>query len=281
MRTCPWGGRTGKLLLTGLCWVQRLAAGEAPLFVPGQAKLTKIQYTRGPAVSPSPSPAALRLVSAVCTAAVAVVVGAIIADTYDNLLFIAALVLLAVVTETLDFEPAPNTRVSLTIAVIITAATLGHLTGVVLLALATAGADYLTHRKAPEKALFNFGTLLLSGAAYVGVMQVFSPDLSDWGASIGPALIATATAYAANSGLVAFAISLDRGDRAVSVWQQCFTWVLPYYLAMGAAGFSVAVAYERSGFEAILLLVVPFAIGWPILKVHTRHVSRRAAHAPA
>lgn len=243
--------------------------------------MTKTQHTRGPAAGSPPSASALRLVSAVCTAAVAVMIGAIIADNYDNLPFIAALALFAAVTETFDFEPSPNTRVSLSIAVIIAAATLGHLTGVVLLASATAAADFLAHRKAPEKALFNFGALLLSGAAYVGVMQVFSPDTSDWGASIWPALVATLTAYAVNSGLVAFAISLDRGDHAVGVWQQCFTWVLPYYLAMGAAGVSVAVAYERSGFQAILLLIVPFTIAWPILKLHTRYVARRAAHAPA
>jgi hypothetical protein len=220
-------------------------------------------------------------VSAVSTAAAAVVVGAVILGNGDHLAFILALAALAVVSEVFDFKPAPNTRISLSIALIVAAATLGDLTGVVLLASATAGTDYAIHRKAPEKALFNFGALVLAGAAYVGVMQAFSADSSDWTASIWPALIGTVAAYAVNSGLVALAISLDGGDGPVGVWQECFTWVLPYYLAMGAAGLSVAVAYEEWGFEAILLLVVPFAVAWPALRLHTQHITRRSAGTPA
>jgi hypothetical protein len=87
----------------------------------------------------------------------------------------------------------------------------------------------------------------------------------------------TLAAYAVNSGLVALAISLDGGDHAVGIWQECFTWVLPYYLAMGAVGVSVAVAYEHWGIESILFLIVPFAIAWPILKLHSGSVNRRSA----
>ena len=223
------------------------------------------------------SGSALRLVSAVCTAAAAVIVGAVIVGNSDHLLFIAALAAFAIVTEVFDFEPFPNTRISMTIALIVAAATLSDLTGVALLATAAAIADFAAHPKAPEKALFNFGALTLSGAAYVGVMVAFSPDTTVWTAAIWPALIGTLAAYAINSGLVALAISLDGGDHAVGVWQECLTWVLPYYLAMGAAGVSVAVAYERWGFEAILFLIIPFAVAWPALKLHTHHVTSRAA----
>jgi hypothetical protein len=50
---------------------------------------------------------------------------------------------------------------------------------------------------------------------------------------------------------------------------------------MGAAGASVAVAYERWGFEAILFLVIPFAIAWPVLRLHTHHFANGAASTPA
>ena len=223
----------------------------------------------------------LRLISAVCTAAAAVIFGAVVASNSDHLLFIAALAAFAVVTEVFDFEPFPNTRVSMTIALIVTAATLSDLTGIAVLATAAALADLAAHPKAPEKALFNFAALTLSGAAYVGVMQAFSPDTTVWTAAIWPALIGTLAAYALNSGLVALAISLDGNDDAVGVWQECFTWFLPYYLAMGAAGASVAVAYEHWGFEAILFLVIPFAIAWPVLRLHTHHFANGAASTPA
>ena len=228
------------------------------------------------------SAAVMRLISTVCTAAAAVIVGAIIAGNDSHIAFVGALAALAVVTEVFDFEPFPNSRISVTIALIVAAATVSALTGVVVLATATALADFVAHRKAAEKALFNFGALLLSGAAYVGVMQAFSPDTSDWAGSIWPALMGTLAAYAVNSGLVALAISLDGGESAVGIWQESFIWVLPYYLAMGAAGASVAVAYERWGFEAILFLIVPFAIAWPVLKLHTHRVSHRTtANNPA
>ncbi len=219
----------------------------------------------------------LRLVSAVCTAAAAVIVGAVIAGNHDHLAFLAVLAAFAVVTEVFDFQPFPSARVSMTIALIVAAATLADLTGVAVLAAATAIADFAAHRKAAEKAVFNFGALTLSGAAYVGVMQAFSPDTTVWTAAIWPALIGTLAAYALNSGLVALAISLDGGESVVGVWQEYFTWVLPYYLAMGAIGASVAVAYERWGFEAILFLVIPFAIAWPVLRLHTHRVARGVA----
>ena len=223
------------------------------------------------------SAAVMRLISAVCTAAAAVIVAAVVAGNDSHLALVTALAVLAVVTEVFDFEPFPNSRVSLTIALIVAAATLSALTGVVALATAATIADFVAHKKASEKAIFNFGALLLSGAAYVGIMQAFSPDPSNWAGSLWPALMGTLAAYAVNSGLVALAISLDGGDHAVGIWQECFTWVLPYYLAMGAVGVSVAVAYEHWGIESILFLIVPFAIAWPILKLHSGSVNRRSA----
>jgi hypothetical protein len=206
-------------------------------------------------------------------------VAAVVAGTTATRL-VTALAALAVVTEVFDFEPFPNSRISLTIALIVAAATLSALTGVVVLATAATIADFVAHKKASEKAIFNFGALLLSGTAYVGVMQAFSPDTSSWAGSLWPALMGTVAAYAVNSGLVALAISLDGGDHAVGIWQECFTWVLPYYLAMGAVGVSVAVAYEHWGIESILFLIVPFAIAWPILKLHSGSVNRRSAANP-
>ncbi len=218
----------------------------------------------------------MRLISAVCTAAALVIVGAVVAGNGNDLAFVAALTALAIVTEVFDFEPIPNARISLAIALIVAAATVSSLTGVVCVATAAAITDFVAHPKAAEKAIFNLGTLLLSGAAYVGIMQAFAPDTTDWVGSIWPALIGTLAAYAVNSSLVALAISLDGGDHAVGVWQECFTWVLPYYLAMGAIGVSAAVAYERWGFQAVFLAIIPFAIAWPVLKLHAHHVAGRA-----
>lgn len=221
----------------------------------------------------------MRLVSAVCTAAAAVVIGAVVAGNDSHLGFLAVLTTLAVVTEVFDFKPFAATRISLTIALIVAAATLSGLTGVVVLTAATAAADYAAHRKIAEKAIFNFGALLLSGAAYVGIVQAFSPDTSDLLASIWPALIGTLAAYAVNSGLVAFAISLDGGENAVGVWQECFTWVLPYYLVMGAIGVSVAVAYENWGFAASALTVALCVPAWLALRFHVNRLTGAAAAA--
>lgn len=223
------------------------------------------------------SGSALRLVSAVCTAAALVIVGAVIAGNHDHLAFLAVLAAFAVVTEVFDFEPFPSARVSMTIALIVAAATLSALTGVAVLAAVTAIADFVAHRKAAEKALFNFCALLLAGTAYVGVMQAFSPDTSDWAASVWPALLGTLAAYAVNSGLVALAISLDGGESVVGVWQECFTWVLPYYLAMGTIGVSVAVAYEHWGSEAIALMAASGVPAWFLLRTLTHRFSRHTS----
>ncbi len=225
----------------------------------------------------------MKLISAVCTIAVAVIVGAIVAGNSDHLLFIAVLAAFAVVTEVFDFEPFPNARVSMTIALIVAAATLSDLTGVALLATVAALADFAAHPKAAGKAIFNFGALTLSGAAYVGVMQAFSPDTTVWTAAVWPALLGTLTAYAVNSGLIALAISLDGGESVVGVWQKYFTWVLPYYLAMGAIGVSVAVAYEHWGLEAIALMAASCVPAWFLLRILTHRFSHHTStvNAPA
>jgi len=221
----------------------------------------------------------MRLVSAVCTAATAVIIGAVVAGNHSHPGFLAVLAAMAVVTEAVDFKPSTGARVSLTMALIVAAATLSGLTGVVVLAAATAAADYAVHRKLAEKAVFNFGALVLSGAAFAGIMQAFSPDTSDWLASVWPALLGALAAYAVNSGLVALAISLDGGESAVGVWQECFTWVLPYYLAMGLIGISVAVAYENWGFSATALIIALCAPAWLALRFQVDRLTRAATPA--
>lgn len=224
------------------------------------------------------SPSVMRLISAVCTAAAALIIAAVVVGNGEHPGMLAILTLLVIVTEVFDFQPYPNTRISITIALIIAAATLSSLTGVVIVCLAAAITDFAAHRKPPEKAIFNFAALILAGATYVGILEAFSPNTRDWGETVWPALLGSLAAYAVNSGLVAFAISLDGGENAVGVWHEFLTWVLPYYLLMGVIGASIAVAHRNWGFEATALGAGLCLPAWLALRFH---VMRFITPAPA
>ena len=184
-------------------------------------------------------------------------------DSEDALL-LGALAGLTVISEALDFAPFANSRISLSAALIMVAGTLSGLPGVAVIATVAALADLLVHPKPLVKAVFNEGTLLLAGAAYVGVFEAFSTGhgREDWPDVLAPALVGSAANFAVNSALVAFAVALETGDRAHTVWSQKFRWLLPHYVIVGVLAVMTAAAYEEWELGGVALLLVPLAMVW-------------------
>ena len=228
------------------------------------------------------SPVLAFLIAAVWLAGVAVMAGAALSWNDPNFTFLAALATLAVASELVDFAPFPNSRVSLSIALILAAGTLSGLPGVAVVASAAALADYAVHRKSVAKAAFNQGALLLSGAAYVGILEAFSSayEAGDWPAVLGPALLGSVVAFVVNSGLVALAIAVEKGLNIISVWNARFRWLLPHYVLLGMLALLTALAYDRWELAGVALLLGPLGMAWLAIKQYVDHVAALIALIP-
>ena len=223
------------------------------------------------------------LVAVVTAAAVALLAVAAFQWHDEELALLSALAGLAIASEVLDFAPFRNSRVSISVALILTAGTVSGLPGVALVASVAMVTDLLVHPKPISKAAFNEGTLLLAGAAYVGVFEAFSTGYrpEDWPAVLGPALIGSAVYYAINSGLVALAIGLETGRHPFTIWSENFRWLLPHYILLGVLAVIMASAYDRWDLAGVALLLVPLAMVWFTLRQYAGMVSVLAAASSA
>lgn len=194
---------------------------------------------------------------------------------HEDVRWIAAVSALAAAAEVADFSTFPGSRVSVSVALIVAAGIFSGLPGAAVVSAVVAGVDFAAHRKAARKALFNCGTLLLSGAAFVGVIRIFqtSPDPGDWAELLGPVVAGSAAAFAANSSLVAAAISLERGRGWWQTWRDAFLWMLPHYVVLGTIALLAAAAYDRWQMWGLALVIVPQAMAWLIMKQYAERLS--------
>jgi hypothetical protein len=216
------------------------------------------------------------LIVVVAAPGVALVAAAGLSWDSEDVLFITCLAALAGASEVADFGPFKNSRMSISVAFIFAAGTFSGIPGAIAVGTAAAVVDAIAHRKVFRKAAFNFGVILISGAAYTGVLGAFSTayDSGDWVAQLGPAFAAATFAFAVNSGLVTTAIALDTGTDPRSVWSGAFRWMLPHYVMFGMLGVLMALAYDRWEIEGLALVLVPVAMAWLALKQYADSASQ-------
>ncbi len=214
-------------------------------------------------------PAPLRgLVAVVVAASFGLLAVAALQWHDEDLVLLGALVGLAVVSELLDFAPFGNSRISLSVALILVAGTVSGLPGVAVVVSAAVIVDFVVHPKPLFKAAFNEGTLLLAGAAYVGAFEAFSIGYrgENWPDVLGPALLGAGLNFAVNSALITFAIAIETNSNPFSVWNEKFRWLFPHYVIVGVLAVMTATAYERWELAGVALLLVPLAMVWFALR---------------
>lgn len=217
------------------------------------------------------------LIATVCIAGTVVVATAGVLWENTNMELVVALAVLTVAFEMTDFSPFPNSRVSVSAALIIAAAASAGLAGVAIVCTAAVASNFVAHPKPVFKVAFNEGTLLLAGASSFGVFEAFGAGFSPriWPDVLVPAIIAGGVFFAVNSALVASAISIDRHLNPVATWAEGFGWLAPHYVLLGVVGVLFASAYAGWGIAGIAAPLVPLAMAWLILNQH----SGQASHA--
>ena len=101
---------------------------------------------------------------------------------------------------------------------------------------------------------FNVATLAISSGASYRLSHLFAGSRAEHLAVL--MAVAAAFYFTADTLLVSGVLSLVQGKSLFAVWQQCYLWSFPYYLA-GAAIAGLAVATNQAAGWAMSLVVLP------------------------
>lgn len=169
------------------------------------------------------------------------------------------LAVLAVLSERLDLSVYGESRVSLAVVPIFASLVLFGLPGIALVVPVAVIASAVGTDRPTYKTAFNFGVLMVSAALSAFCFFAFGrvADELIWPQVVGPALIAAAVNFAANSVLVATAIALSSRSGIGSVWSEHFRWLWPHYLILGLLGLAIASAYDALGVWGIAIFLAP------------------------
>ena len=198
------------------------------------------------------------LVAVVTATGAAITVHALLGASADTeWALLAVLALLAIGSERMDLSMYGASRLSLAFIPIFAAVVASGETG---LAVVVPSAVLASAWGRPlYKTLFNFGVMMIAGAASAAVLDAF-PGLdygNDWPQIILPAILAGAANFAVNSLLVATAISLTSQVSLPSVWAANFKWLLPHYVVFAFIGLAMFGAHEAMGLWGIAVFVAP------------------------
>ena len=164
---------------------------------------------------------------------------------------------LAVIAERSDLSLYGNSRVSLAFVPIFAALILGGLAGLAIVVPAAAMSS--AFGKPLYKTAFNFGALMLAGAA----ATLFSPMLGtdshayNWPAVLSLTMLAGAINFTTNSLLVATAIAISNRTKVKLVWSEHFLWLWPHYLVLALLGLAMAAGYQAMGIWGIAVFTAP------------------------
>ncbi len=124
-------------------------------------------------------------------------------------------------------------------------------------------------------ALFNIGALSLASLAAAAVFSVGWVD-SRAGELVtaGAGLVAGGAYFAVNTALISLAMALEGHDRWRSVWKERFSWLLPHYVAFGAVGGAIALAYGAIGLYGLAVFVLPLLLMRKTMAAYLGHTEK-------
>jgi putative nucleotidyltransferase with HDIG domain len=170
---------------------------------------------------------------------------------------LVAFALLAIWAERTDLSMYGASRISLAFIPIFAAAICCGVTGLAVVVpfavLASAWGRPI------HKTAFNYGAMMISGLAAVGVLNSFSGlDYgTDWPQVILPAALAGIVSFSVNTVLVAAAIALTTRTSLRSIWSEHFFWLLPHYAVLSFIALAMVAAYEALGLWGLAVFVAP------------------------
>lgn len=219
----------------------------------------------------------LTIVSGVCLVAycLAGVAGEVLSSAY------LVAFLLALLASTLKVRlPGITGTISVNFLFILIAMAVFTFSETVLLASAACIVQCLWRPRSRPRMVqvsFNVSALAISSGASYRLSHLFAGGPA---AHLAVLLAVAASFYfTADTMLVSGVLSLVQGKSLFTVWQQCYLWSFPYYLA-GAAIAGLAVATNRSaGWGMSLLILLPMCLVYVFYRICVERMGREAVVA--
>jgi diguanylate cyclase (GGDEF)-like protein/putative nucleotidyltransferase with HDIG domain len=220
------------------------------------------------------SPPVAALVALVSIAGIGAGVAGALFGTNDDLIGLIAIIILVGGGQALSLEMEAGS---------ISVSAVGALAGAALfgpraalpLAVATVAVEWSSRRDAWYYVCFNIGALSLASLAAAAVFSIGSSDTRTGELVIAAAgLVAGGAYFVVNTGLLSGAMALEGHDKWRRVWNERFSWLLPHYVAFGAVGGAIALAYSAIGLYGLAVFVLPLFLMRKTMATYLGHTEK-------
>jgi len=142
------------------------------------------------------------------------------------------------------------------------------------LAVATAAVEWSSRRTPIYQLLFNVGALSFASLAAAAVFNLGGSDGFEKVVTAAAGLVAGGVYFVVNTGLLSGAMALEGHDSWRRLWNERFSWLLPHYVAFGAVGGAIALAYEAIGLYGLAVFVLPLLLMRKTMAAYLGHTEK-------
>jgi diguanylate cyclase (GGDEF)-like protein/putative nucleotidyltransferase with HDIG domain len=253
--------------------VPELAALE-PAPEPAAAPKQRPHTAAGPRFLSLSPPLALLVVVVSLGGIVAGAVGFVSGGSAD-LLGLLAVVALVAGGQALALELLDGGTISVSAVGALAGAALFGPKAALPIAVATAAVEWSSRRTPVYQLLFNIGALSHASLAAAVVFSI-GGEAEGIGTLVTAAagLAAGGVYFVANTGLISVAMALEGHDSWYRVWTERFSWLLPHYVAFGAVGGAIALAYEAIELYGLAVFVLPLLLMRKTMAAYLGHTEK-------
>jgi diguanylate cyclase (GGDEF)-like protein/putative nucleotidyltransferase with HDIG domain len=142
------------------------------------------------------------------------------------------------------------------------------------LAITIAVVEWSARRSAVQHVLFNVGVLSFASLAAAAVFSIGSHSAFHELVTAALGLLAGASYFAVNMGLVSLVLAMEGHERWWRVFQERFVWLLPHYVVYGFVGGVISIAYGAAGLYALAVFAVPLLLMRKTQEAYLAHTQR-------
>lgn len=120
----------------------------------------------------------------------------------------------------------------------------------------------IKHRSPIKRIFFNTSNQTIAGILFLISLNHFGFNFIDLGyiAQFGVTILLAIVVYLITTVLIALGIDLDRGIPFRKTWSENFSWLAPYYLAMGVIAFALVLSYQMIGVTGLVVIIIPLIV---------------------
>ncbi len=185
------------------------------------------------------------------------------AGRVQNWFGLSLFVLMVVLTEWLSIDIyIRNTAISTSAAPILAGTLIFGPVGALILSLAFAIVAWVKYRSPVSRLAFNFSNQLTAAMLYTLILQVANVEFLGL-EPVMQLLLCLAfmgIVYFVTTVLVTVGISLDFGQPVREIWREKYSWLAPYYLAMGLIAYALVFSYVHAGLFGTIVILVPLLL---------------------